>query len=262
MYKCGEHDWVPFSGIYGSVGYAPLMVSRQYGSRQFIPATSGLSESEFAIRSDQYKEKIRKVVEAWKWIHRVNLFTLSQKLSLEYEQWRINLINDKIRVVNSENVQPIKEHLRIIMSPLMLTKQDFEIERKHWRKTMQKLEEIEIDIHKGRADQIAEGSSKQESTGLKRKSEEGKEELKQRKHQTKMLAKEKEALEKRLLENQAQNHRLKSKIEELETALQNQESNSEAKNLRKQVNELETKVQDLQRRANQLPIFPYEGILQ
>ncbi|XP_039053547.1 uncharacterized protein LOC120195667 [Hibiscus syriacus] len=89
-YKCGEHDWDPLPGIWGSVGYAPLMVSRQYGSMYFIPVTSGLSESEFAFRSDQYKEKIRKVVDAWKWLHRVNLFTCSQKLSPEYEQWRIN----------------------------------------------------------------------------------------------------------------------------------------------------------------------------
>ncbi|XP_039030865.1 uncharacterized protein LOC120165406 [Hibiscus syriacus] len=88
-------------------GYAPLMVSRQYGSRQFILATSGLSESEFAFRRDQYKENIRKATEAWKWIHRVNLFTSSQKLSPEYEQWRINRVNENIPVVNFENVQTI-----------------------------------------------------------------------------------------------------------------------------------------------------------
>ncbi|XP_039036967.1 uncharacterized protein LOC120174058 [Hibiscus syriacus] len=142
-------------------GYAHLMVSRQYESRQFIPGTSGLSKSEFAFRSDQYKEKIRKVDEVWKWIHRVNLFTFSQKLSQEYEQWRVSRVNDNIPMVNFENVQPIKEHLRIIPSSLELSKQDFEIERKQLKITLQKLEEesyhkeIEIDTHKGRADQVS-----------------------------------------------------------------------------------------------------------
>ncbi|XP_039014069.1 uncharacterized protein LOC120143952 [Hibiscus syriacus] len=112
MYKCGKHDWVPLPGIWG------------------------LSESVFVLRSDQYKEMIRKVNEAWKRIHQVNLFTFSQKLSPKYEQWRINRINDNIPVVNFENVQPIKEHVRIIPSPLELAKQDFESERKQWKKKL------------------------------------------------------------------------------------------------------------------------------
>ncbi|XP_012448538.2 uncharacterized protein LOC105771674 [Gossypium raimondii] len=44
LYRCGNFDWVPLLGIWGAVGYAPLMVLRQYRSRQFIPATQGLAE--------------------------------------------------------------------------------------------------------------------------------------------------------------------------------------------------------------------------
>ncbi|MBA0636550.1 hypothetical protein Godav_021937, partial [Gossypium davidsonii] len=43
LYRCGNLDWVPLLGIWGAVGYAPLMVLRQYMSRQFIPATQGLA---------------------------------------------------------------------------------------------------------------------------------------------------------------------------------------------------------------------------
>ncbi|KAA3467688.1 hypothetical protein EPI10_002678 [Gossypium australe] len=43
LYRCGEFDWVPLLGIWGAVGYAPLLVARQYRSRQFIPATHGLA---------------------------------------------------------------------------------------------------------------------------------------------------------------------------------------------------------------------------
>ncbi|XP_039032316.1 uncharacterized protein LOC120167333 [Hibiscus syriacus] len=66
LYKCGERDWVPLPGIWGSVGYAPLLVSRQYGSIQFIPVTRDLSGSDFAFKGDQYKSKVKGVVEAWK----------------------------------------------------------------------------------------------------------------------------------------------------------------------------------------------------
>ncbi|MBA0701994.1 hypothetical protein Goari_005469 [Gossypium aridum] len=39
LYRCGDFDWVPLLGIWGAIGYAPLLVLRQYKSRQFIPAT-------------------------------------------------------------------------------------------------------------------------------------------------------------------------------------------------------------------------------
>ncbi|MFQ6668111.1 hypothetical protein Gotur_033889 [Gossypium turneri] len=37
LYRCGDFDWVPLLGIWGVVGYTPLLVLRQYRSRQFIP---------------------------------------------------------------------------------------------------------------------------------------------------------------------------------------------------------------------------------
>ncbi|KAG8471407.1 hypothetical protein CXB51_036399 [Gossypium anomalum] len=39
LYKCGNFDWVLLAGIWGASGYTPLLVLRQYRSRQFIPAT-------------------------------------------------------------------------------------------------------------------------------------------------------------------------------------------------------------------------------
>ncbi|MBA0654264.1 hypothetical protein Goklo_021301 [Gossypium klotzschianum] len=42
LYRCGDFDWVPLLGIWGAIGYAPLLVLRQYKSRQFILATQGL----------------------------------------------------------------------------------------------------------------------------------------------------------------------------------------------------------------------------
>lgn len=42
LYRCGSFDWVPLLGIWVAISYAPLLVLRQHGLRQFIPATYGL----------------------------------------------------------------------------------------------------------------------------------------------------------------------------------------------------------------------------
>ncbi|XP_039051704.1 uncharacterized protein LOC120193215 [Hibiscus syriacus] len=160
LYRCGDRDWVPLPGIWGSVGYAPLLVSRQFGSRQFIPATRELSKSEFAFRGELYKNKVKGVTDAWRYTHRVNLFTFESRLSRGYEEWRSNRVNDNIPLSNQENIQSMEEHLRVIPSPLEQARLDFEAERKKWRVTLQKLEDevyqkgLETDIQKSRADQI------------------------------------------------------------------------------------------------------------
>ncbi|MBA0881491.1 hypothetical protein Goshw_022922 [Gossypium schwendimanii] len=33
LYRCGDFDWVPLLKIWGAVGYAPLLVLKQYRSR-------------------------------------------------------------------------------------------------------------------------------------------------------------------------------------------------------------------------------------
>ncbi|XP_016752700.1 uncharacterized protein [Gossypium hirsutum] len=65
LYRCGDFNWVPLLGIWGAVGYAPLLVLRQYRSRQFVPATQGLAECEFSYKDDGYKRKAREMTNAW-----------------------------------------------------------------------------------------------------------------------------------------------------------------------------------------------------
>ncbi|MFQ6651668.1 hypothetical protein Gotur_023900 [Gossypium turneri] len=55
LYRCWDFDWVPLLGIWGAVGYAPLLVLRQYRSRQFVPTSQGLAECEFSYKDDSYK---------------------------------------------------------------------------------------------------------------------------------------------------------------------------------------------------------------
>ncbi|KAK5833786.1 hypothetical protein PVK06_017644 [Gossypium arboreum] len=65
LYRCGDFDWVPLAGIWGAVGYAPLMVLRQYRSRQFIPMTQGLAQCEFSYKDNNYKKRVREISDAW-----------------------------------------------------------------------------------------------------------------------------------------------------------------------------------------------------
>ncbi|MFQ6666976.1 hypothetical protein Gotur_033152 [Gossypium turneri] len=61
---CGDFDWVPLLGIWGATGYAPLLVLRQYRSRQFVPTTQGLAQCEFSYKCDGYKKRIREMTNA------------------------------------------------------------------------------------------------------------------------------------------------------------------------------------------------------
>ncbi|MFQ6671084.1 hypothetical protein Gotur_035735 [Gossypium turneri] len=45
----------------GAVGYAPLLVLRQYRSRQFILATQGIADREFSYKDDGYRKKIQEM---------------------------------------------------------------------------------------------------------------------------------------------------------------------------------------------------------
>ncbi|MBA0730338.1 hypothetical protein Golax_022950 [Gossypium laxum] len=50
LYQYGDFDWVPLLRIWRAVRYTPLLVLRQYRSRQFIPVTQGLAQCEFSYK--------------------------------------------------------------------------------------------------------------------------------------------------------------------------------------------------------------------
>ncbi|MFQ6631089.1 hypothetical protein Gotur_009902, partial [Gossypium turneri] len=87
LYRCGDFDWVPLLGIWGAVRYTPLLVLRQYRSRQFIQATQGLAQFEFSYKDDNYKRKIREISNAWKQVHWMKRFTVGAMTTFEYYGW-------------------------------------------------------------------------------------------------------------------------------------------------------------------------------
>ncbi|MBA0761344.1 hypothetical protein Gotri_024005 [Gossypium trilobum] len=64
LYRCGDFDSVPLLGIWGAIGYASLLILRQYRSRQFVPVTQGLAQCELSYKGDGYKKKIREMSNA------------------------------------------------------------------------------------------------------------------------------------------------------------------------------------------------------
>ncbi|MBA0786752.1 hypothetical protein Gotri_027089 [Gossypium trilobum] len=141
LYRCGCFDWVPLLGIWGAIGYTPLLVLRQYRSRQFIPATQGLAKSEFSYRGNNYRGKIREMSNAWKQIHRMKRFTVGTATTPEYHRWRSRRINDNIPEPSRENSQSTEEHLRVTPSELEILKQDFERRNSELEGKIEQLEE-------------------------------------------------------------------------------------------------------------------------
>ncbi|MBA0779645.1 hypothetical protein Gotri_003874, partial [Gossypium trilobum] len=84
MHRCGDFDWVPLLGILGAIGYAHLLVLRQYRSRQFVPVTRGLAQCEFSYKGDNYKKKVREISNAWNQTRRMKIFTVNPTKTPEY----------------------------------------------------------------------------------------------------------------------------------------------------------------------------------
>ncbi|MBA0672634.1 hypothetical protein Goklo_028985 [Gossypium klotzschianum] len=87
LYRCGDFDWVPLLEIYGGVGYAPLLVLRQYRSMQFVPVTQGLAECEFSYGGEGYKKKAREMASAWNQTRRMKRLAVGPMTTPEYSEW-------------------------------------------------------------------------------------------------------------------------------------------------------------------------------
>ncbi|XP_052885250.1 uncharacterized protein LOC128293777 [Gossypium arboreum] len=97
----------------GGIGYTPLLVLRQYRSRQFIPATQGLAQSEFFYKGDNYKKKVREICNAWNRTYQMEGVAVNPMVTLEYNEWRRRRVNDNILRPNLEDARPLEEYLRM-----------------------------------------------------------------------------------------------------------------------------------------------------
>ncbi|MFQ6670816.1 hypothetical protein Gotur_035574 [Gossypium turneri] len=85
-----EKDWPRdvTEQYWGGVGYAPLMVQRQFASRQFVPVTDGLAQSEFAFTGEGYMKKVRDTANSWRKIYLLELALYANTITQDYDIWR------------------------------------------------------------------------------------------------------------------------------------------------------------------------------
>ncbi|KAG8471668.1 hypothetical protein CXB51_036747 [Gossypium anomalum] len=111
LYCCGSFDWVPLLKIWGAIGYAPLLVLRQFSLRQFVLPTHGLTQSEFAYRGADYKKRVGEISSAWNKTCRLKGVAIGPDTTPEYVEWRGRRINDNIPEPNVEGARPVEEYL-------------------------------------------------------------------------------------------------------------------------------------------------------
>ncbi|KAL1142523.1 hypothetical protein V6Z11_A11G101600 [Gossypium hirsutum] len=127
MYRCGNFNWVPLLRIWGATGHTPLLALRQYKSRQFVPTTYGLAQSEFSFKGAHYKKRVRELSDAWKQTYWMKRLAVSSIVTPEYSECLE--LRKKIEQLEEE-----KMHLRL----------DADVQRSEaekWRKGKTKAEE-------------------------------------------------------------------------------------------------------------------------
>ncbi|KAG8473028.1 hypothetical protein CXB51_034954 [Gossypium anomalum] len=230
LYRCGSFNWVPLLGIWGAIGYALLLVLRQFGLRQFMPATHGLTQSEFAYRGADYKKRVGEISSAWNKTCRLKGVAIGPATTPEYVEWRGRRINDNIPEPNMEGARPMEEYLQ---------KMEVEKERKEKRKIEEDRDDLKEHYKKAQVS-LRRAKVGGSSDQLKKEVQEGKAraeywERKFQEMQTRNLALEEE------------NKGLKSKINELGRSLRwhrNHDSTVELKELKSKVEDLETALRE------------------
>ncbi|KAG8502220.1 hypothetical protein CXB51_001980 [Gossypium anomalum] len=263
LYQCGSFDWVPLLGIWGTTGYAPLLVLRQYRSRQFIPMTHGLAQSEFAYKEKNYRKKVQEISDAWKQTRRMKRLAVGSMTTPEYKGWLSKRVNDNIPELSLEDVRMIEEYLQVIPSELEIVKRDFEERNAELEKKIEQLEEekmhlrLDADVQKLEAEKLKKG---------KRKVEEDLDSLKTDYKKLRMSIRTaglgKTALKKTLVEGQCEKEMLVARVAELEKALHQHRgrnsdielraSLSKVEDLKGKVEELEAALQNCELRVDLL----------
>ncbi|KAK5795268.1 uncharacterized protein LOC128282172 [Gossypium arboreum] len=168
MYRCGNFDWVPLLGIWGAIGYTPLLALRQYKSRQFVPATYRLAQSEFSFKGVHYKKKVRDLSDAWKQTCWMKKLAVGSMVTPEYDGWFKKKVNDNVPRPSLENTRPMVEQLQVAPSKLEIKKQDFEKKSSELGKKIEQLEEekmhrrLDADVQRSEAEKWRKGKTKAE----------------------------------------------------------------------------------------------------
>ncbi|MBA0754178.1 hypothetical protein Gogos_020176 [Gossypium gossypioides] len=270
FYRCGSFDWVLLLGIWGAIGYAPLLVLRQYSSRQFVLVTHGLAQCEFSYQGYNYKKRVKESSNAWNQARRMKRLAVGSMTTPEYSEWWSKRINDNIPEPNSEDVRPMEEYLQVIPSELEIIKQDFERRNLELEKKIEQLKEekmhlrLDADVQKLEAEKLKKGKNKAEEdldslktdykklclsmriAGLGKTSKQWRKEIQEERNKVDWWERkfqeaqvQKETLERRVLETQSHKKELKDRVAELEKSLFQYRNRNSAVELRASLNKIE-----------------------
>ena len=92
----------------GSNQLCTLMVVRQLGGRQFLPATTRLTQLEFSYDDSVASKEIDRIVKSWKQTFRVNTGLVGNKVTMEYAIWKARRPRD-LMIPSMVDREPINE---------------------------------------------------------------------------------------------------------------------------------------------------------
>ncbi|KAG8480500.1 hypothetical protein CXB51_024630 [Gossypium anomalum] len=267
LYRVGDQDWVPLLGLWGGIGYAPLLVQRQFSSRQFIPATGGLAQSEFAFAGEGYMKRVQDTAKSWKKVHLLELTLYADTLTQDYDIWRKQWVNSQqISSTNYTVQNPFSEEMS---SELEMARQEFKREKAKMSRDLSALQEenyqlkIDVQIERSRTEKVGLGKSsaewKEEISNIKSgmefwKGKAKKEEEKAARATMELRKKnaECEAISTEVMTSRSKRQELKERIRDLEGMLQDRQQ------------QLDTLLKDLEEKSNRYDrdVHAYEEGLQ
>ncbi|XP_016706924.1 coiled-coil domain-containing protein 102A-like [Gossypium hirsutum] len=243
LYRCGNFDWVPLLGIWGAIGYAPLLVLRQYRSRQFIPATQGLAECEFSYGGDRYKKRIREVSNAWNQTRQMKRLAVGPMTTSEYDEWRVRRVNDNISKSSYEGklekqIEQIEEEKTNLRLDADVQKLEMERLRKGKARAEEDLDSLKTDYKKLRSSMKTAGLGKTSEQWCKEIQEEkNKADRWERRFQE--VQTQNETLKRSLSENQKEKGELENRVSELEESLHRHRNRNSVMELKASLNRIE-----------------------
>ncbi|KAE8662571.1 No pollen germination related 2 [Hibiscus syriacus] len=168
FYKCGDYNWIMLLGLWGGIGYAPLLVIRQYEGRQFVPITAGLQSSEFAFHCKNYKRNIMEAVTAWKTTFCIRAKAAKEMLTPDYEEWRSVRKNENIPLPDQNEDISMEDRIKVVPSEIEILRAEFEAEREGWSKELEQMRQdkamlgVDIDFHSSQCAMLRKDKEKGE----------------------------------------------------------------------------------------------------
>ncbi|KAL1173470.1 hypothetical protein V6Z11_A05G415700 [Gossypium hirsutum] len=217
---------------------------RQYKSRQFVPTTHGLAQSEFSFKDAHYKKRVQELSDAWKQTYWMKRLAIGAMVTPEYSEWFKKRINDNIPRPSLENARPIGEQLQVAPSELEIIRQDFEKKSLELGKKIEQLEEEKMHL---RLEAVVQRSEAEKWKKGKTKAEEDLDSLKTD-YKKLRLSMRTAGLEISDGESRKKRWELRARVAELEKSLHQYRNRNTATELRASL----SRIQEMKRRIEEL----------